>query len=93
MGKCTKQFDTALREINKVRQRDYGDPAEQFDKIAVLQLVVRTCPDVRIRHAMEMICVKMIRLTQNPDHMDSIIDIAGYARTMAMILDKVEVDE
>ena len=37
-----------------------------------------------------MIAVKMSRLCNSPKHIDSIIDIAGYARTIAMILDKEE---
>jgi|TARA_R110000824_G_scaffold79241_2_gene199699 hypothetical protein len=87
MGKHTKKFNAAIKTITAKRGRDYGHPASTFDNIAVLQLVVKRCPDPRIRHALEMICVKMIRLTVRPDHLDSIIDIAGYAKTMAEILD------
>jgi hypothetical protein len=37
-----------------------------------------------------MICVKLVRLCQDPTpaNMDNVIDIAGYARTIAMIWDK-----
>jgi hypothetical protein len=35
-----------------------------------------------------MIGVKMARLCTTPDHLDSLIDIAGYARTIAMIHDE-----
>jgi hypothetical protein len=41
---------------------------------------------------MEMIGVKMARLCNDPTKVDSVIDIAGYARTMAMILDKEQED-
>jgi hypothetical protein len=88
MGKNTEKFDVAIQSITDDRMNIYGHPIDTFDNIAVLQLVVKRCPDPRIRHALEMICVKMVRLTTTPNHLDSIIDIAGYARTMAMILDK-----
>jgi hypothetical protein len=87
MGRLTKEFDDRLLGVTDDRVATYGHPAKTFDNIAVLQLVVRECPDARIRHALEMICVKMVRLSVSPTHMDSIIDIGGYARTMAMILD------
>ena len=44
--------------------------------------------DPLVRNALRMIGVKMARLVQSPDHLDSVIDIAGYARTIAMINDR-----
>jgi len=35
-----------------------------------------------------MILTKVARLVETPAHMDSVLDIAGYARTITMILDK-----
>jgi hypothetical protein len=42
------------------------------------------------RHALEMICVKLVRLCQDPTpaNIDNVVDIAGYARTIAMVWDK-----
>jgi hypothetical protein len=34
-----------------------------------------------------MICVKMSRLENSPSHIDSLVDIAGYAETCAMVLE------
>jgi len=34
-----------------------------------------------------MICVKLSRLENSPDHIDSLVDIAGYAETCAMVLE------
>ena len=68
----------------------YGPPEEMFGRVMVMQSALKNCPHPMILHALEMICVKMQRLCTTPDHMDSIMDIAGYARTMAMILDAEE---
>ena len=90
MSKFTDQFDTALATITQERGEAYGHPHKTFDQIAVLQVMVVECPDPRVRHALEMICVKLVRLCQDPTsaNMDNVIDIAGYARTIAMIWDK-----
>ena len=90
MGKFTDQFDAALETITQVRGEAYGHPHDTFDKIAVLQVMVVQCPDPRVRHALEMICVKLVRLCQDPTaaNIDNVIDMAGYARTIAMIWDK-----
>jgi hypothetical protein len=90
MSKFTDQFDTALETITQERGKMYGHPHETFDQIAVLQVMVVECPDPRVRHALEMICVKLVRLCQDPTpaNIDNVVDIAGYARTIAMIWDK-----
>ena len=82
------EFNKALETVNDERGVIYGHPLEHFTQIATMKDVVRMCPDPAIRHALEMIIVKVARLTQTPDHLDSVIDIAGYARTIAMINDR-----
>lgn len=37
-----------------------------------------------------MICVKLARLIHSPDHVDSLVDIAGYARCACMIIDRAK---
>lgn len=34
-----------------------------------------------------MVCVKLSRLVNTPNHVDSLTDIAGYAETAAMVAD------
>jgi hypothetical protein len=48
---------------------------------------VQECPDPQIREVLGMIMTKVARLVQTPEHLDSWIDVAGYARTAAMLLD------
>ena len=87
-----EKFDNATAEVTQTRGLDYGDPAETFATIAIMQACLSKCASPAIRHAMNMICVKLVRLAETPDsnNLDSIIDVAGYARTIAMILDAEE---
>jgi hypothetical protein len=84
----TEQFDAALRDITDRRGSVYGHPVDDFAKVDLIKQAVADCPDAEIRHGLEMIGVKLARLAQTPDHTDSIIDIAGYARCLAMIVDE-----
>jgi len=81
-------FDAAIASITQVRGKSYGHPAEDFRRIAQLSAALPQFSDPRFRHIAYMICVKLARLSETPDHLDSLVDIAGYARTWAMILDK-----
>lgn len=83
-----RQFDDALRGLTDERGKFYGHPLDDFSRAAAIKAAVATCPDPEIRHVLEMIAVKMSRLTETPDHTDSLFDIAGYARTGCMVLDE-----
>jgi hypothetical protein len=83
----TDQFDRALTTITQERGDVYGHPSDDFARAAAIKIAVDSCPDPRLRHVLDMIAVKMARLTAMPDHLDSWIDIAGYARTACMVLD------
>lgn len=89
------QFDAAMKDITDVRGLAYGPPEKTFAQISEVQHLVSECKHDAIRHALEMICVKLVRLCQNPtaSNLDSVIDISGYARTICMILDKEEASE
>jgi hypothetical protein len=87
----TDAFDSALSKQANVtadRGKIYGHPYDDFGRAAAIKAAVADCPDPRIRHVLEMIAVKMARLVHSPDHLDSFIDIAGYARTGVMVLDR-----
>lgn len=70
---------TAKTYICGAREQTYGSAKDNFGRIAALwsaYLPVEVTPaDV----ACMMILLKMSRLSTTPDHMDSWIDIAGYA--------------
>lgn len=73
------------------RQEDYGDKRQNFSQIAMLwqgllatklqSTKAITPEDV----ALCMIAVKMARLTKSPDHVDSLMDIAGYAGCYSLL--------
>ncbi len=84
----SEEFDEVVRTLTDERGKAYGHPADDFKKVQLIKEAIRGCPDDEIRHALEMIGVKMARLSETPRHKDSVFDIAGYARTIAMIIDR-----
>jgi hypothetical protein len=61
------------------RRRVYGDPTELFERVAVRWSQVL---GVRITAAQVGLCLadlKLARLTMDPGHLDSLVDVAGYA--------------
>jgi hypothetical protein len=65
----------------------YGDPADTYRRISALRTVVDECKDPELREIIGMLATKIARLVQTPDHLDSWVDVAGYARCGAMLLD------
>lgn len=86
MGKLS-EFDRAFSSVNQDRGKIYGHPFYGFTRAQCLMDCIKDCPNPQVRHALMMICVKMARLAVAPDHLDSWIDIAGYARTGVMCLE------
>ena len=66
----------------------YGHPQDDFSRVAHMTTPLAGCRDPILRHVLYMIIVKICRLITTPDHQDSWLDIVGYARTAAMVLDK-----
>lgn len=82
-----------LDEANKLtsvdRQDVYNHPADNFQLIADLTApILKSNIDPRLRHSLYMVQVKVARLLNTPDHVDSIVDLAGYAQTYHMILER-----
>jgi len=83
-------LDTAKRITATDRQADYGHPSADFERTAAMWtgiLSERLAPDARV-HAMDiplcMIAVKLARQAHRHKR-DNLVDIAGYARTVAMV--------
>jgi len=83
-----EEFDAAIRTITDERGKVYGEPKEDFERAQGLIKFIEPCTHPGIRHVLTMLCVKMSRLVNSPNHLDSWTDIVGYARTAVMILDK-----
>jgi hypothetical protein len=64
------------------RRRDYGEPVDLFEHVAKrwsLTLGSRVSP------AQVVLCLvdlKMARLARDPKHLDSMVDVAGYAAVL-----------
>jgi hypothetical protein len=76
-------LDEAKAVIEGPRDKAYGPPGKNFERIAELMSAVLgdklreqlTVTDV----ALVMIAVKLGRLMETPDHWDTWVDVAGYA--------------
>lgn len=82
-------LETALTYVTKDRNSSYGEPEDNFNNIAMLWNaylksagyriadfeVELDATDVAIMNAL----IKVARLSTNPGHKDSWIDLAGYA--------------
>ena len=68
------------------RRRTYGEPAALFERVAVRWSQVL---GTKVTPAQVIICLidlKLARLTHDPEQLDSITDIAGYAGCLAEVL-------
>lgn len=61
------------------RRDDYGDPAEQFRAIADRWSITLGTPITPAQVALCMIDLKLARLAYDPGHVDSMVDVIGYA--------------
>ena len=66
-------------EIIKERGKTYGAMRPNMTRIAGLWTVLLGVTVTPAQVAMCMIAVKLARLVETPDHVDSVVDIAGYA--------------
>jgi hypothetical protein len=86
---------TILDEANQLtavdRQAIYGHPADDFAKVAAMIKPIQDSDiDPRLKHALYMVQVKVARLLNTPYHHDSIVDLAGYANTYDMVVQKIQ---
>lgn len=78
-------LEQAADLIDGDRNNTYGDPADDFVRIADLwNVYLRERFDVTLRLepadiGLLMVLLKVARLMHTPDHADSYVDIAGYA--------------
>lgn len=83
-------LEEAQKLTNQDRQAVYGHPYDDFGTVAQLtKPILESNLEPRLKHALYMCQVKISRLLASPDHIDSVVDLAGYANTYAMILDKL----
>ena len=66
-------------KVLEERRDDYGDPAEQFRAIADRWSITLGTPITPSQVALCMIDLKLARLAYDPGHIDSMVDVIGYA--------------
>jgi Domain of unknown function (DUF6378) len=80
-------LEEAATVVTKDRNAAYEEPENSFRNIARLwnaYLAAKRDPEITpVDVAQMMILLKVARLTNNPSHYDSALDIAGYAACLA----------
>ena len=61
------------------RERIYGPPEASFAHVAARWSLVLGVAVTPAQVALCLIDLKLARLTRDPSHLDSIVDVAGYA--------------
>lgn len=79
MVKRKELLERAGELISKERAKIYGDAQLNHERIAKFWSIIleRKITVEEVYHC--MIAVKMSRLIQTPNHLDSLVDIMGYA--------------
>ena len=61
------------------REQDYGAPEDSFSRIAEFWVTYKGVEFSPVDVAIMMALLKIARISENPQHMDSWVDLAGYA--------------
>ena len=75
--------ETVLEEAKNCvcgqREQDYDSPEDSFGRIAALWTAYKDIDFSPVDVAVMMALLKIARIANNPKHMDSWVDLAGYA--------------
>jgi len=80
-------LEKALNLVNGERQSDYGHPYDDFSRTAKLWSAILDIPISPEQVALCMVAVKLSREVHKHKK-DNLVDIAGYAETLAMVVDE-----
>ncbi len=72
-------LDAAREAIMRGRESTYGCPEQNFGRAAKMVSAMLGIEVTAANIAQIMICIKLSRLQQTPEHTDSWVDTAGYA--------------
>jgi len=80
-------LEEAITVVTKDRNSSYEEPEDSFGNIARLwdaYLKAKRDPTITAADVpLMMVLLKVARLTNNPGHYDSALDVAGYAACLA----------
>lgn len=80
-------LETAHTLISEDRDKEYGSAEANFQKIADLWSTIKGVEFTASDVGLFMVAVKLARLSTNPNHQDSYIDMAGYSALTGEIND------
>jgi len=69
----------AAKATTEQRDKIYGSPDVNFDRIAKGLEIIFDRPVTKAQVGMVLAMVKLCRLVESEDHADSWVDLAGYA--------------
>jgi Domain of unknown function (DUF6378) len=64
------------------RRREYGEPVEVFDAVAKRWSLVFGTKVTAAQVVIALLDLKLVRLTRDPKHLDSLVDVAGYTAVL-----------
>ena len=67
------------------RHRSYGDPADLFERVAARWSQVIGTEVTATQVGLCLIDLKLARLVNDPKHLDSLVNVAGYAACLAEV--------
>lgn len=80
-------LDKAKELVTGDRQKKYGNPSINFERIIGGWTLILGHEITQAQLVQMMIWMKVARLQEDPNHMDSWIDIAGYAACGGEVVD------
>ena len=72
-------LDAARTTVTGQREKDYGTPEDNFGRTALMWTAVLGVTVSASDVALCLAALKIARLSVNPSHVDSWVDMAGYA--------------
>jgi hypothetical protein len=72
-------------DVIEHRKGIYGSPRELFAQIAARWSLVLGIEVSPAQVALCLIDLKLARLNRNPSHLDSVVDVAGYAAILSEV--------
>ncbi len=81
-------LEEAARLTSGDRDGTYGPPADDYGRTAAMWSAILGIPVTAEQAILCMIAVKISRLCNSPEHRDSLVDLAGYARCYEKVRDR-----
>ena len=82
-----KLLEAAITATTKERDKVYGSPDKNFERIAKGLEIIFDRPVTKAQVSLVLAMVKLCRLVESESHEDSWVDLAGYAASGAEVCD------